>query len=87
VSLTIRLITRRSRVQIPPPPPREGPGQRTWAFVDGRVTGALYRVVMARALTSMFAPAEPVDVYRLTVPTRRAKRLAAAALIPGRTCW
>jgi hypothetical protein len=27
------LITRRSRVQIPPPPPREGPGQSAWAFV------------------------------------------------------
>ena len=44
------LITRRSQVQILPPPLDERPGHTAWAFdvVGARVTGVVYRLLAIR---------------------------------------
>ena len=78
------LITRRSQVQILPPPPDERPGRMAWAFdVAG---GASPTTTTGSCLHDpsswCFAACRPVDVYRLAVATNVAKRSAAAPLMP-----
>ncbi len=78
------LITRRSQVQILPPPPPEGPGHSTWTFVvpgrrlPSRSTGSL----PVRSLSSGFVPWAPGR--RSTGRRRRRGRRSESP--PRRSC-
>jgi hypothetical protein len=78
------LITRRSQVQILPPPPSERPGQTAWAFdvvehaSPASSTGSIERCGDLDSVAGRRLPAAAL--------TSSAKRSAAVALMPGRTC-
>ena len=82
------LITRRSQVQILPPPLDERPGHMAWAFdvVRGASPTTSTGSSKRELLTWCFAAEWPVDVYRLAVATRVANCSAAVALMPGSRC-
>ena len=76
--MTSSLITRRSQVQILPPPPRESPGQSAWGFVVSGVvsTGAVYRLALQQGCDLGIRKGEPVDVYRPSVEVSSSGRLS-----------
>ena len=82
------LITRRSQVQILPPPLDERPGHTAWAFdVVGHASPASSTgFSWSESLTWGYVTAQPVDVYRVAVATRLANCSAAVALMPGSRC-
>ncbi len=83
------LITRRSQVQILPPPPFESPGHRPGlsSFLGGRPPATSTGSDDGDPLTWGFASGGPVDVYRFAVAIMVANRSAAAALMPRSRCW
>ena len=80
--MAIMLITRRSQVQILPPPPNERPGDKR--FPGLRRALALVGVTgwSAGGLAGMFAWSGPVATYRLAA-ARSANVVAAAVPMPG----
>jgi hypothetical protein len=70
---SLPLITRRSRVQIPPPPP--------FALVSASLARACwFSNVRYRSATDTTSASS-------SVATSRANRSAASRCIPGSTCW